>query len=71
MSLYDYQKSKEISKLDPPFAAIIMAALRKADDENTIKLRVLWPDICEEMMHRFNAPGGVLKEDMKNEDRIR
>ena len=38
-SIDDYQTSRQIAGEDPPFAALIMAALRKADTENATKLR--------------------------------
>ena len=60
MSLYDYRVSKELSASDPPFAALIMAALRKADSTNAYKLRAAFPEICAEMQARYDAPGGVL-----------
>lgn len=63
MSLYDYRISRELSVGAPPFAALIMAALRKADTENTVKLWNAWPEICAEMQARYDAPGGVLPSD--------
>jgi hypothetical protein len=63
VSLYDYEMSKQIDRLDPPFAALIMAALRDADTWNAEKLRAQWPEICDEMQARYNAPGGVLDGD--------
>lgn len=63
MSLYDYCISKELAEGDPPFAALVMAALRKADSENAAKLRAQWPEICAEMQARYDAPGGVLSSD--------
>lgn len=63
MSLYDYRISKLIAAEDPPFAALIMAALRKADTGNAMLLREAWPDICEELQVRYDAPGGVLAND--------
>jgi len=60
MSLFDYQASKQISALDPPFAALIMAAYRKADTDNAIRLEQKFPEICRELRERYNAPGGVL-----------
>ena len=38
MSHYDYEVSRELVKDDPPFAALIMAAFRKADSYNTERL---------------------------------
>ena len=61
MSLYDYQKSIEISRGDPPFAALIMAAMRKADSDNLILISRDWPNIVNELAARHNAPGGLLK----------
>jgi len=63
MSLYDYEISKQLSKDDPPFAAIIMAALRKADSNNFMLLEAAWPEITAEMKARYNAPEGRLEGD--------
>ena len=60
MSLYDYQLSKVLSAEDPPFAALIMAAIRKADTANVEKLRIAFPEIHDELRARYDAPGGVL-----------
>ena len=63
MSLYDYQQSKKVSLDDPPFASLIMAALRKADTNNAEMLCGCWPEICDELKVRYNAPGGILPTD--------
>jgi hypothetical protein len=60
MSLFDYQASKQIAQMDPPFAALIMAAYRKADTSNAIHLEQAFPAICRELRARYNAPGGLL-----------
>ena len=60
MSLYDYEKSKEI---DAPFYAIIMAAMRKADTNNMALLNLIYPQVYQEFMERYNAPGGVIEGD--------
>lgn len=60
MSHYDYVKSREIEGLDFSFASIIMAAARKADDNNLMKLRSVFPTIVEELKERYNSPGGLL-----------
>jgi len=65
MSHYDYEKSKEISAKDPPFASLIMAAMRKADTENTAKLKGAFPDIFNELQERYWAPGGLIPEEIK------
>lgn len=63
MSLYDYRASQQISATDPPFYALIMAAIRKADNHNTARLRAAFPDVYAEFEARYNAPGGVLSAD--------
>jgi len=68
MSHYDYEKSKEISAKDPPFASLIMAAIRKADTNNTVKLGNAFPKIFAELQERYWAPGGLLPEEIKKGD---
>lgn len=63
MSRYDYRISQELAAADVPFYALIMAAIRKADDRNLQLLMLAWPDVYREFVSRFNAPGGVLPED--------
>ena len=60
MSHYDYQASKQLAAQDPPFAALIMAAYRKADTGNGALLEQAFPDICRELRARYDAPGGLL-----------
>jgi len=49
MSLYDYQKSKEIAAEVPAFKSLIMATAWKADTLNFGKLKAAFPDIIEEL----------------------
>ena len=63
MSLYDYRYSQKLALEDPPFYALIMAAMRKADTDNTERLKACWPELWNEMFRRYNAPGGELPED--------
>lgn len=60
MSLYDYRASQQISATDPPFYALIMAAIRKADTFNMARLRSAFPEVYAEFEARYNAPGGML-----------
>lgn len=64
MSLFDYKASQQIAAEDYPFYALIMAAMRKADSTNERKLREAWPEVWEELFTRYNAPGGLLPEEM-------
>jgi hypothetical protein len=73
MSHYDYEKSKEISKEDPPFASLIMSAGRKADTGNFNKLKLMFPEIINELEKKYYAPGGILpgeEEEEKNKQEI-
>jgi hypothetical protein len=63
VSYYDYLISKQLGASNPPFFALIMAAMRKADSGNAVALRHAWPDVWEEMFARYNAPGGRLPSD--------
>jgi hypothetical protein len=60
MSFYDYKISQQISYEDPPFYALIMAAMRKADTDNQIKLAFAFPEVWDELQQRYNAPGGLM-----------
>jgi hypothetical protein len=60
MSHYDYECSKQILLNDPPFYALIMAAMRKADTGNLARLRLVFPGVLDELQQRYNAPGGLL-----------
>ena len=62
MSLYDYQVAQQIDRQDPPFYALIMAAMRKASTRNAEKLRDAWPEVWREFYARYHAPGGALTE---------
>ena len=66
MSLYDYHASLKLSQNDPPFYAIIMAAMRKADTNNTALLKSCWPEVYAELFERYHAPGGELPTDIRS-----
>lgn len=63
MSKLDYEASKRIARQDPSFYALLMAAMRKADDNNLSFLQDCWPGVWQELQARYNAPGGVLPSD--------
>lgn len=65
MSLYDYEVSRKIAAADPPFASLVMAALRKADSTNAAIIRHAWPQIAAEAQRRYDAPGGVLPGEVR------
>lgn len=60
MSLHSYKVSAELLKDDPPFSALIMAAMRKADSNNAILLQSAFPEIWDELMERYWTPGGLI-----------
>jgi len=59
-SHWDYERSFEISKEDPPFYALLFALIRKADSRNLEKISREWPDVVAEFKMRYNLPGGLL-----------
>ena len=58
--LYAYRVSRELGATDPPFSALIWAAMRKADSVNSEKLRYMWPELWDELQIRYWAPGGLV-----------
>lgn len=69
LNLIDYEISKHIAMRDIPFAALIAAALRKADSDNFARLESVFPNIASDLKLRYNAPGGILlKDNIENYD---
>tara|TARA_Y100000310_G_scaffold336960_1_gene422820 strand:- start:3222 stop:3479 length:258 start_codon:yes stop_codon:yes gene_type:complete len=68
IGLYAYRESQEIAAKDYGFYALVMAAMRKADDNNLFLLKRSWPGLWDELQARYNAPGGVLEEDKPKPD---
>lgn len=60
MSYHEYLCSQELEKQDQPFYALLMACMRKADDENTQRLIHAWPEVWIELYRRYNDPGGCV-----------
>ncbi len=60
MSLHDLKTATKIIEDDPPFYALIMAAMLKADSDNIRLLRNAWPQLWAELDTRYHTPGGVL-----------
>jgi hypothetical protein len=46
-----------------PFYALVMAAMRNADTANSAKLRRAFPEVYDELLARYDAPGGYLDGD--------
>jgi hypothetical protein len=67
MSLHDYEEGMEIAAKDPPFYALIQAAMRKADTANLEMLKVSWPAVFLELRARYNAPGGMLQSETEGD----
>jgi len=63
MSYHEYLKGKELVLDDPPFYALIQAAMRLADSDNAEKLKMIFPGVWRELNARYNSPGGLLPED--------
>lgn len=63
MSLHGYHVSRKLVVDDPPFYALIMAAMVKADTDNLVKLRAAWPAVWIELQERYNTRLGVVPAD--------
>jgi len=68
MSYYDYRKSQEIAAEGYPFYALVMACMRQADTHNYIKLQDTFPEVEAELVERYNAPGGLIKQELDKLD---
>lgn len=60
MSRYDYEVSRKLLTSDPPFPALIMAAMRKGDTENCQALIEAFPHLWVELWTRYWSPGGLM-----------
>lgn len=63
MSLHSYHYSRKLLVKDPPFYALIMCAIAKADTDNLRKLIQLFPAVVLEYKERYNSPLGILPSD--------
>jgi hypothetical protein len=57
---HDFTEAMFLSNLDHSFATLVWALLLKADTMNTEKIAQTWPDLTNEFVKRYNAPGGYL-----------
>ena len=60
MSYLDYTTSQQIVAKDYTFYALIMAAMRQADANNLTELKEAFPSTYDELMNRYDAPGGFI-----------
>lgn len=63
LSLHSFHAGMELAKSDPPFYALIAAAMVKADTHNAELLRACWPQVFEDAQKRYNAPNGMIEGD--------
>jgi len=68
MSYQEYTLGREISAKDYPFYALIQAAMRQADSRNLQKLKRVFPEIFRELKVRYDAPGGLLPDEIEEEE---
>lgn len=59
LSWHSYLASKEVERRDFPFYAIIVAAMKKADDDNLRALKHVFPGLFEQALERYNQPMGM------------
>lgn len=71
MSRHAYMQSKQLMTKDWDFSALVMAAMKKADDDNSIKLAFAFPAIWDELVRRYDAPGGYLGTEVRPNEMIK
>ena len=66
MAYHEYIQSQALltgkGEVDPPFYALIMAAMRKADTRNLNMLKAAFPGVWKELEARYKAPDGFLSK---------
>lgn len=60
---FAYRASVVLEREDPPFYALVMAAMRKADSTNLPRLIAAFPDVWADLYARYHAPLGLLETD--------
>ncbi len=65
MSLYDYLASQKVLSRHYPFYALLMALMSQADTDNAFKLRMMFPEVWDELQERYDAPDGLLEGEKK------
>lgn len=60
LDVHAFRLGMGIARQDPPFAALILAALYRADSTNARIIRAVFPTIAATGQARYDAPGGVL-----------
>lgn len=63
MTLHEYEQSGDIAREGYQFYALIMAAMRQADNVNLARLRGAFPKVYYELNARYVSPGGLLEEE--------
>jgi hypothetical protein len=67
MAKRDYEQSQYVELQSQnqgwSFRALVMATMRRADTDNLAALRQAFPDVHDELVARYNAPGGDLPTD--------
>jgi len=71
MSWFDYKASQVLEHEDYSFAALLMAAMRRADNDNLSKLKEAWPELWQELSERYRLPGGYIGQEAQAHTRLR
>lgn len=61
MGLAEYRQSITLAG-DGSFYGLLMAAMRQADTQNLELLKSVFPDVWDELVKRYHAPGGCLTQ---------
>ena len=66
LNCIDYKIAMVLAASDLPFSSLLAAAMARADSRNMAVLKSGFPQLAEDLLLRYDAPGGVLPRDMKD-----
>lgn len=64
MNIIDYEIGLRLYHAGIPFHALLTALMLKADSQNVRKLTDAFPEEMDILTLRYDAPGGVLKDEL-------
>ena len=62
MGWFEYEQSKEIASKEYSWLSLLFALIRKSDSNNAQIIKENWPEHYEELVKRYNVPGGHIPD---------
>jgi hypothetical protein len=67
MNWLSYQTGVRLARADVDFYALVIAAMIRADTTNAARLRSVFPELWDETQRRYDAPGGLIGDEVMTE----